>query len=251
MGLRAYIIDDEAPSRRELRYLLEQNNVEIAGEAATGNAGLKGILESKPQVVFLDIHMPGLGGLELARVLRELPEQPLVIFATAYERYAVNAFDLEAFDYILKPFTAERILKTLQKAQRHLCLAAEEAPAGSESRARTALPDLRKVLLLKGDRIIPVSPEKIVCARCVEGAVVVTTRDDTYRTRATLNELESRLLRHGFVRTHRGSLVNINSVQEVVPWFHGSYKLIMNDRDRTEVVVSRANAKELRRFFDL
>lgn len=244
MNLKALIIDDEAPSRRELRYLVELvEDVQVVGEASTGNEGLKEIRSKTPHVIFLDIQIPGISGIELAGLLRDIPQKPLVIFATAFEGFALEAFDVEAFDYLMKPFSAERVRKALQKAKKHLF------PHPQEARRESA--EARKILLLKGDRIIPVSPEKIVCARCMEGNVVVTTRDDSFRTKLTLNELETKLVPHGFIRTHRNSLINTDQIQEVASWFHGSYKLIMNDKERTEVIVSRSNAKELRKFFNL
>ena len=115
MTIKAFIIDDESPARRELKYLLEQiEGVDIVGEAPNGALGLKGIRETKPQVVFLDVQMPGLNGLEISEFLCELPDKPLIIFATAFEEYATKAFDVEAFDYILKPFSIERVKKAIK-----------------------------------------------------------------------------------------------------------------------------------------
>ncbi len=258
MGIRAYIIDDEAPARRGLRYLLAQaGRVEVVGESPNGASGLKGIRETRPQVVFLDVQMPGLDGLQLSQVLQELPDKPLVIFATAFERYAVDAFNVEAFDYILKPFTLERVQKSLHKAEKFLCKEAgrsvrdEEGEEAVEGRPKAQLHEVKKLMLYKGDRIIPISPDKIVWAKSVDGEILVQTRDDTYSTKSTLTELEAKLSPCGFIRTHRGSLVNINHVLEVIPWFHGNYKLIMNDKEKTEIVVSRNSTKELKRLLDL
>lgn len=246
MAIRAFIIDDEAPARRELRYLLERiEGVEVVGEAANGTAALTGIRETRPQLVFLDIQMPGISGLELARFLGELPQRPLVVFATAFEEYAVQAFEVEAVDYLRKPFTLERVAKAVAKAAKIL----SAAPLAPEAKEPGEV--CRKIPLYRGETIVPTAPDRIIFARCEEGEVVVHAVDGRYRTRFTLNELEQRLAAAGFVRTHRSFLVNTNHVREVIPWFHGSYKLVMDDRERTEIPVSRYNVKDLKRHFDL
>lgn len=248
MAIRAYIIDDEAPARRELRYLLERTEgVDVVGEAANSTAALAGIREARPQLVFLDIQIPGLNGLELARFLCALPEKPLLVFATAFDEYAVQAFEVEAVDYLRKPFTLERVAKAVAKAAKILF-----APAGSLApKAREPGDICRKIPLCRGEAIVPTAPERIIFARSEEGEVVVHAIDGRYRTRFTLNELEQKLATAGFVRTHRSFLVNINHVREVVRWFNGSFKLTMDDKERTVVQVSRYNVKDLKKHFDL
>ncbi len=247
--LRTFIVDDEAPARRELRYLLEQNpGVEVVGEAGSGTAALKGIRETRPQLVFLDIQMPGLTGLELAQFLGELAERPLLVFATAFNEYALQAFEVDAIDYLCKPFTLERVTKAVAKAARIL---AASAASSAPSTQPTADP-CRKIPLYRGETIIPTAPERIVLARSEEGEVFVYTIDEKkYHTRCTLAELEQKLTPAGFIRPHRSYLVNIDHVSEVVPWFNGGYKLIMGDTHRTKVPVSRYHAQDLKRHFDL
>lgn len=259
MKIRVFIVDDEAPARRELRYLLDQvGGVDIVGEASTGTAALKGIMDAAPHVVFLDVQMPSLNGLELSEILCRMPDRPLIIFATAFEKYALAAFDVEAFDYVLKPFTLERIKKALTKAAKNLNLHPEKyAPVSSGEQARAALTGVdasefaKKICLYQGEKIIPVTAKNILFARIEEGEISVRTTDGSYSTKFTLNELESRLAPHGFIRVHRSALVNINHVREVIPWFNGSYKLIMNDRERTDILVSRYNAREVKNYFNL
>jgi two-component system, LytTR family, response regulator LytT len=248
MTIRTFIIDDEAPARRELRYLLEQiAGADVVGEAANGSAALKGIRETRPQLIFLDIQMPGMTGLELAHFLCELPHKPLLIFATAFDEYALEAFEVDAIDYLRKPFTQERVAKAFAKAVR--ALSAETAPTAMEARETFEL--CRKIPLYRGETIIPTAPDRIIFIRSEEGELFVHAVDGRYRTRCTLNELEQKLGVSGFVRPHRSFLVNINHVREVVPWFNGSYKLIMDDRERSEVPVSRYNVKDLKRHFDI
>lgn len=247
-NLRTFIIDDEAPARRELRYLLEQvSGVEVVGEASNGTAALKGIRENRPSLVFLDIQMPGLNGLELARFLCELPERPLLVFATAFDEYALQAFEVDAIDYLCKPFTLERVAKAIAKARKAVVMAVAQPAA----EVRHPIEPERKIILYRGESIVPIAAERILFARAEEGEVLVHAVDGRYRSRCTLSELEQKLAASGFVRSHRGYLVNINHVREVIPWFNGSYKLIMDDRERSEVPVSRYNVKDLKKHFDL
>lgn len=248
MNLKAFIIDDEAPARRELKYLIEKvGGVNIVGEADNGASGLKGIRKTKPHIVFIDIQMPVLNGLELADLLYELPHKPLLIFATAFEEYAIKSFDVEAFDYILKPFTIDRIKKSIKRAEKSL----QERDVLSNKGEPLKTIDFKKIPLYKKDRIIPTSPDKIIFVRSIDGEIYVQTAEGGYKTKATLNMLEEKLSSYGFIRTHRSSLVNINHVLEAVPWFNGSFKLIMNDKEKTEVSVSRYSAKELKKHFGL
>jgi len=254
VAVKVVIIDDETPARRELRYLLSQvNDVEVIGEAATGTRGLQEIRELRPDVVFLDIQMPGLDGLEVSRILSELPHKPLLIFATAFQEYAVEAFEVDAFDYILKPFSSERVHKSVAKARKFLIqipLKATELLKNQDKKwdsSKTA----KRIPLFKGDKIIPTPPEKILFIRCQNRELLVHTQDGKYKAKSAMHELEQKLSPYGFIRTHRSFLVNINHVLEVIPWFNGSYKLTMDDREKTEALVSRYNVKDLKRFFDL
>jgi DNA-binding LytR/AlgR family response regulator len=248
MTIKTFIIDDEAPARRELRYLLEQaGGVEVVGEAANGTEALKGIRSTRPRLVFVDVEMPGLSGLELAQFLSELPEKPLIVFATAFEQFAVQAFEVEAFDYLLKPFSPDRVSKTVAKAAKFLAATA----ASPRPEAGMSGEINRKIPLYRGEVIVPTAPERVLYFRCEGGDVFVHACDGRYRARFTLNELEQRLAAAGFVRTHRSFLVNTDHVREVVPWFHGSYKLVMDDRERTEIPVSRYNVKEIKKYFAL
>jgi two-component system, LytTR family, response regulator LytT len=242
--LRTFIVDDEAPARRELKYLLGQiPEIQVVGEAENGTAALKGIRDTRPGLVFLDIQMPGLTGLELAQFLGELSHRPLLVFATAFNEYALQAFDVDAVDYLCKPFTLERVTKAVVKARRVL-----SAPvAVQESRSGPC----RRIPLYRGEAIIPTTPERIFFAHAEEGEVVVYTVSGRYTSRCTLGDLEEKLSGDGFIRSHRSYLVNINHVSEVIPWFNGSYNLIMDDPKKTRIPVSRYNVNELKRHFDL
>lgn len=249
MTISVFIIDDEAPTRRELSYLLEEvGGVDILGEASNPSQGLQGIRETKPQLVFLDIQLPGLNGIELAQIISELPDKPLIIFATAFEQFAVQAFNVEAFDYLLKPFTLERVAKSIHKAGKALCShVMEKMNFGIQDIQHVPdKSDIKRVLVHKGDKMIPIAPESIVFIRATEREAEVHTAEGIFTSKSTLNTLESVLEPYFFVRVHRNSLVNLNCIIEIIPWFSGSCKLVMNDRAGSEVLVSRYNAKDLK-----
>lgn len=246
MKIKVFIIDDEAPVRSELKYILSQiNTVSIEGETGSSSAALDLIREAKPDLVFLDIQMPGTSGLELSGKISDIENPPLIVFATAYEKYAAAAFDINAFDYVIKPFTLERISKSIQKAERYLqAMALPPVPRKSEQEC-----SINKILLSIEEKIIPTSPDQIYFAESGKTGSLVHTINGICKAKFTLCELEEKLIGCGFIRAHRCYLVNLNHVLEVVPWFHGSCRLIINDKARSEIEVSRYHVKELKAQF--
>lgn len=250
MNMTVFIVDDEAPARREMRYLLDQvEGVTIVGEASTPSQALHGIRENRPDLVFLDVQMPGLSGIELSEIIRELPDAPHIVFASAHGEFAVDAFNVEAVDYLLKPFTLDRVKQAIRKALKFVGESAppseHSSPAPDEQGQPTA--DVKKIPVNKGGRIIPLSPDAIVFIKCLDGETVVQTADETYKSKNTLGELEAGLKQFSFMRVHRNALVNIGCISEIIPWFNGSCKLIMNDRSKQEILVSRYHVRELKR----
>jgi len=250
MNLTVFIIDDEGPVRRELKHLLGRlEDVEVVGESPSGRAALPDIKALEPDLVFLDIQMPGLSGVELSYLFGDLPKKPLLVFVTAYEEHAVRAFELDALDYILKPFTLERLRKAVDKARRYLRLDepdhAQQAYAGMLGQAE------RRIPLYDGERIVPTLPKHIFFVTSDDGRITVHAVHGRYTVKSTISELEARLVPHGFFRAHRSHLVNLNHVAEILPWTGGSFKLIMSDRERSEILVSRYNAKDLKAHFEL
>lgn len=245
MRARALIVDDEAPARAELRYLLEEfNHVQVVGEATNGEEALVLLRSLSYDVVLLDIRMPGGTGLEVAAALQELPHPPKVIFTTAYPDHAVEAFDLEAVDYLVKPFDADRLGRALERA---LSNSADDAPLRPSSHPQPPGPEpLVRIPVQRDGRTVLVDRTAIVYASAVRGYSYLKLSDERLLVSFSLNELERRLRGH-FFRTHRSYLVNLDHVRELVPDFKGALVLVMNDRQRSRVEVSRRQARELRR----
>ncbi len=258
MKVSALVVDDEAPAREELCYLLSQTaDIEVIGQADNGVAAL-GLLEDlEPAIVFLDVQMPGLTGFEVARQVASRPSPPHIVFVTAFDQYALDAFQVNAVDYLLKPVDPARLEQALGRARRRL----ENRRAGGVSQAAleqivemvTARQSRRSQLVVKvDDRILLVHADDLVYASLNEDEVTVVatqvTGTSNYRT---LDELQAQLDGATFWRVHRSYLVNINKIKEIVPWFSRNFILRMRDAKSTEIPVSRAQTKRLREYLQL
>ncbi len=284
-SLTALIIDDEPLARQELQYLLERTgNVHVMAQGTNGIEAVDLIRTHKPDVIFLDVRMPGLDGFAVLKKVLALDRKfqlPQVVFATAFDQYAVKAFEVNAVDYVLKPFDEKRVAKTLEKVRSRVT-AAPDAPAPDEAPTRGALAGLvagaeakldallrmvgerepvaltqpmtrtGKVVVRAGSRLLLVDGKDICFASIEEGRISVVTRtlegDSNCRT---IEELADQLDSDKFWRAHRSHLVNIEHIREVVPWFKSSYQLRMDDRKNTEIPVSRTQTKRLRELFNL
>ena len=250
--IRALIVDDEYPARAELRYQLSRHpDVQVTGEAATAREALRLIEALQYDVVFLDIAMPGLSGIELAERLRGRPQRPFVVFVTAYDDYAVKAFETRALDYILKPFDEKRVGEALERVRERL-----GAPEGASAAATGAGaapgegPNPRWVIGMRGETAIPIALDEIVFLTSERDQVYVHTRHDRYLTRYTLRELESLLPADRFFRCHRGYIVNLRHVREISPFFNGTYTLSLPQGTGVVTVpVARSRVAELKRLF--
>ncbi len=245
--IRALIVDDEYPARAELRFRLSRYpDVEVVGEAATAREALQLVAALEYDVLFLDVHMPGLNGLELARQLREGQRPaPSVVFVTAYDEYAVEAFGTRAVDYLLKPVDDERLAETIDRLrEEHRGPRGEEPPAEGPS-------CLVWIPTEKEGKTIPVALEEVIFISAEGENVFVHTGAEALRTRFTLHQLNERLPQDRFFRCHRSYIVNIYQVREIIPYFSGTYLLSMKDRNRTRIPVSRGNAKRLKQLFGL
>ncbi len=242
--LRALIVDDEPPARSELRYQLERHpDVEVIGEAATAREAQALIRAVEYDVLFLDIQMPSASGLELAQEIhRGRLKPPYVVFVTAHDQHALGAFTLGAVDYLLKPVSAERLAETLDRL-RHLCGAASPAPAGEPSKPRF-------LTGLQGESAIPVPLSDIDYLMAEGDQVFLLAGGRRLQVRMTLSDLQEVLPEREFFRCHRGYIVNLARVAEIVPFFNGTYTLRLKG-SRQEVPVSRTNARRLREHFGL
>jgi two-component system LytT family response regulator len=249
--IRALVVEDEPLARRTLREILADVPwIECVGEADNGARAVEMIDTLKPDLVLLDIEMPELNGLQ---VLDGISHEPAVIFTTAYDRYAVSAFELEALDYLLKPFGRERCLAALERARRALPTTgagADTAPASSVvERARHVLGDsgiLTRLFVRDRDRIVPVATADIERLEAADDYVDVHTKARSYLVYLTLNDFERRLDPERFIRVHRAHIVNLDFVKQLVP-FDGS-RMQIEMRDGTRILASRTRSKELRQL---
>lgn len=257
MSISALIVDDEKLAREELRFLLQDDpEVEIVGEASNGPEALEMIDHLQPDLVLMDVQMPGLDGIGVVRALIEKGAAlPHFIFATAFDQYAVEAFEVEATDYLLKPIDKQRFEKSVEKAKKRIASPDQEVRQVEQLLSRLQQGSPRpptKLLVRSGERMILVDEADVVFATIDTGTITVSAEAaqgvSNYRT---IEELQSHLDAATFWRPHRSYLVNINRIKEVVPWFNSTYQLRMSDKNETEVPVSRGQTKKLRELFKL
>jgi len=269
MSISALIIDDEQLAREELKYLLDQvGGVDVVAQGSNGIEAVDLIEEYRPDLVFLDVQMPGMDGLAVIQRLMERnrtkPEPlPQIVFATAYDQYAVRAFDVNAVDYLLKPFDRTRVEQAVERVKGRMGVgSAGDSPIESQLDAllrllnrpqgvsRASQP--AKLIVQAQSRLLLVDQAEICYAAIDEGVIRVVMQNFEGQSKCrTLEELLELLDPAIFWRAHRGFVVNINHIREVVPWFKSSYQLRMNDKKQTEIPVSRAQTKRLRELFNL
>jgi two-component system LytT family response regulator/two-component system response regulator LytT len=293
MTISALIIDDEQLARDELKYLLDQvGGVEVVAQGANGIEAVDLIEEHRPDLVFLDVQMPGLDGFAVIQKLMDRNRQrtaagetaeplPQIVFATAYDQYAVRAFDVNAVDYLLKPFDRTRVEQAVERVRDRLNGAAS-APAGGgknslpessvhahaesqldallrllnspQGASRTPQPGKlpNKLIVQAQSRLLLIDQADICYAAIDDGVIRLVTQTFEGQSKCrTLEELLELLDPALFWRAHRGFVVNIDHIREVVPWFKSSYQLRMNDKRQTEIPVSRAQTRRLRELFNL
>ncbi len=259
MPLSAMIVDDEQLARDELAYLLKHiGDVHVVAQGKNGLEAVNLIKEHNPDLVFLDVQMPGLDGFGVIKKLldKKIP-LPKIVFATAFDQYAVKAFEVNAVDYLLKPFDRKRVAQAIQKAR-----AKQEADALPNDKIDALVKMIEsqkqpatKILLKALGRMFLVDQREICYAWIEDGVITVVTGGpnsmEGQSNCRTLEELLDSLDGNLFWRAHRSYLVNINRIREVVPWFKSSYQLRMDDKKQTEIPVSRAQTRRLRELFGL
>jgi two-component system LytT family response regulator/two-component system response regulator LytT len=260
MPLSTLIIDDEQLARDELAYLLKSvGDVEVVAQGKNGVEAVNLIKEHTPDLVFLDVQMPGLDGFGvIKRLIDRKVALPQIVFATAFDQYAVKAFEVNAVDYLLKPFDKKRVALAVQKARKNL----QSEPPPSQGSTLDSLvkmleaqmppPQVSKVMLRSAGRMILVDQKDISFASIEDGVITVVTANVEGNSNCrTLEELAEILDGSLFWRAHRSFLVNVNRIREVVPWFKSSYHVKMDDKKQTEIPVSRAQTRRLRELFKL
>jgi two-component system, LytTR family, response regulator LytT len=247
------IVDDEQLASEELSYLLRDfPEIDILAVGGNGLEAVSLIETLEPDLVFLDVQMPGIDGLSVIRKLREkeIP-LPYFILATAYDQYAIEAFALEAMDYVLKPVDKERLAITIERARRAI-LDKKPAADGAPSAQPRAGHQRTKLLVRANSRNFIVDASEVIYATIDDGLItIVTTTVEGHSNYRTIEELQSNLDPETFWRVHRSFLVNINRIKEVIPWFKSSYQLKMDDKKQTEIPVSRVQTKRLRALLKL
>ena len=257
MPISCIIVDDEQPALEELHFLLSSlADVKIIGQGHNGVEAIKLVEELEPDLLFLDIEMPGLNGFKVVEQLSKKDVLPQVIFVTAYDQYAVKAFDIHAMDYILKPIERTRLEKAVQRVKKQL--ESESKMSGQLQNLISLMappehkPKKSKLLVKDKNRNLLVDSEDLIYASVSGSVVQVATHDLTGETNfRTLEELQANLDPEIFWRVHRSYLVNINKIKEVVPWFNRTLQLKMGDRKETEIPVSRSHSKRLKDYLNL
>ena len=271
MALSALIIDDEQLAREELKYLLDSvGGVDVVALGTNGIEAVDLIEEHQPDLVFLDVQMPGLDGFAALRKLAERREAkarasgeqeglPQIVFATAYDQYAVRAFDVNAVDYLLKPFDRERVKQAVERVKGRLAGGPASVTPGAQIDALLRLLNRpqaatqpAKLIVQAQSRLLLVDQAEICFAAIDDGVIRVVTQQFEGQSKCrTLEELLELLDPALFWRAHRGFVVNLDHIREVVPWFKSSYQLRMSDKKQTEIPVSRSQTRRLRELFNL
>ncbi|RME51243.1 MAG: response regulator [Deltaproteobacteria bacterium] len=261
--IRTLIVDDEPLARDELRYQLEEmSDIEVIGEAENGIEALKEIVATHPDLVFLDIQMPGLDGLEVARSLLRESYRPVIVFLTAYSEHAISAFQVHAIDYLLKPVEPDRLAEAIEKA-RHVqereaawrnlkkLLAIEERAlqAGGASEGREKAPRyLRKISVKERDRILVLDTTEVLYIMIEDGIVFAVTPAGKFPTTfRSLDDIERELDPEVFWRTHRSYIANLNAIVEIIPLFSGNFEIHLGKEKTHTIPLSRAQGKRLRK----
>lgn len=241
--INVIIVEDEVISSNELKYIISKDNrFEVVAQVYDGTSALEIIKDIQPEIVFIDINIPGKNGLELAADIKRILPGTILIFSTAYDKYAIKAFELKVYDYILKPYDETRIKEALYSAVSEI-YSKFEAEIINKEYIKKMKNGINKVPCEKNGRIILIDIDKICFCYSEYDKNYVKTDDAIYYCSKTLQELSDKTR---FFRCHRSYIVNLNKIKEVYPWFNGTYKLIIEDNEKSELPVSRSHVKEIK-----
>ena len=233
--MNCIIVDDESPAIQELKYFVTNfSNIKIDGEFEDSLKALKYIQKNTIDVIFLDINMPQLDGLTLSRVINTLTPKPILVFISAHKEYALDAFQVAAFDYILKPYSEERIVSTLNRLEA----------------CKITLYTNHKLSLWKNDKLYVVNMEDIYYCQSNEHEVVIHTKSEEYKITSTMNGFYGKLPEKSFFRCHRSYIINLDKVIEIIPWFNSTYMVKLDGLD-SEIPVSRQNVAQFKQLMGI
>ena len=242
--MNVIIVDDEYPARKELRYFIENyTDMNIMGEFDNGLDVLNFIQENTLDAIFLDINIPKLDGMLLAKTIDKFEKRPKIIFITAYDNYAVEAFNLKIFDYILKPYSDERIISMLHRLKNTSDKKNNEDKAEYQKVSN-------KISLWKNGKIHIVDVNDIYYCEARERYTHIFTKDEDYEIREGISEVEKTINHNSFFRSHRSYLVNLEKIEEIIPWFNNTYILKLN-KGKYEITVSRSRVKLFRQLMNI
>lgn len=241
LSIKTVIADDELYSRDELKHLLQAfPSIQIIGEAESGETAIMRTLHLQPDVIFLDVEMPRMNGMEAAKALMELKKPPLIVFATAYPQFAAEAFRYDAVDYLLKPYDEDQLKETVERIERKV---------GSFTEAEASKPAGKLAVEANGE-IFYLEPKEILYTFRDDKLTKIITKTDEFETKMPLKDLESRLHTFNFFRIHKSYLVNLEYVTRLTPWFNGAYQLQIEGKEEM-LSVSRNYVKGLRKRLEI
>jgi len=255
--MRCIIVDDEIPARDELIYLLQEiGGIRIIGQASNGKKALELIRKFSPDVIFLDINMPEMDGFELVEETFNLGHKPYVVFVTAYDQYAMKAFEVNAIDYLLKPIDLRRLCKTIDRLKSYINN--ENYNESYVDRINRIILDMKekqekvnKICVYKNGKYIPLSPNEISYITTIGRNTIIRSKIGEFTTNLTLSELEEKLKDYNFFRSHRSYLINLDEVKEIHSWFNGTFQVVLKDINDVKVSVSRNKASEFKEIMNI
>ncbi|WP_346930404.1 LytTR family DNA-binding domain-containing protein [Clostridium sp.] len=233
--MNCIIVDDESPSREELKYFINNfSNIKIVSEFDDSIKALEYIEENKPDIIFLDINMPKLDGIALCKIISHFPKQSLIIFITAHKDYAVDAFEIQAYDYILKPYSEERIVSTLKKIEKL-----------SDKKSIN-----NKITLWKDNKMIVKNIIDISYCEAKERETLIYINGVQYSVNCSISEFYKKLPKELFYRSHRSYIINTDKITEIVPWFNNTFMLKLQG-EKVDIPVSRNNIVEFKQIMGI
>lgn len=248
---RAFVVDDEKPSRDELIYLLNQlEDISVIGEAGSGEDAFEEIVQKRPDIVFLDIELHDMNGLQLAEQILSI-YNPHIVFATAYDAYAIKAFEIQALDYLLKPFSAQRLSTTINRLRQMTEADEKQLAKILDLLAKKQQKETAKIPINRDGKILLLAKEKIIFVETRERNCMIRSEVGEFLVPGSLGEWEARLQGYPFFRVHRSFIINLDKVKEIIPWFQNTYQVVMDGYENDPLPVGRNKIALLKDLLNL